>query len=67
MMSAPNPRDRHWRLVPTPGQVLKDAAAMVAIAYGVASAVVLTALLASAGPGPVMTGGAKQPGWRTVR
>ena len=28
---------------------------MVAIAYGVAGAVVLTALLASVGPGPVVT------------
>ena len=54
-MPVPNPRDRHRPRADTVGQYLKAAATTVAIAYGLAGAVVLTALLARVGPSPIMT------------
>lgn len=55
MMSVPNPRDRHWRPARTAAEIVKHAVATVSLAYGLAGAVVLTALLVRVGPSPVMT------------
>ena len=55
MMSAPNPRERRWRPARMAGEIVKHALAVVALAYGLAGAVVLTALMARVGPSPVMT------------
>ena len=55
MLAVPNPRDRQWRPARTAGEIVKHALAVVALAYGLAGAVVLTALLARVGPSPVMT------------
>lgn len=53
-MPPPNPRDAQWRRPVTAGQRLKQAIAAVAIAYGAAGALVLTALLSLHGPGTVL-------------
>ncbi len=50
MMAVPNPRDRRWGPARTAGEILKHALAVLAIAYGVAGALVLTALMARVGP-----------------
>ena len=54
-MPLPNPRGRQWRPARMAGEIVKHALAVVALAYGLAGAVVLTALLARVGPSPVVT------------
>lgn len=54
-MPPPNPRDAQWRRPRSAGQRLKLAVAVVAVAYGVAGALVLTALLSRHGPATVLT------------
>ena len=53
-MPPPNPRDAQWRRPRTAGQRLKQALAVAAVAYGVAGALVLTALLSRHGPAMVL-------------
>ena len=53
-MPPPNPREAQWRRPRSAGQCLKQSLAVVAVAYGVAGALVLTALLSRSGPTAVL-------------
>ena len=53
-MPPPNPREAQWRRPRTAGQRMKQVLAVVAVAYGVAGALLLTALLSRNGPTTVL-------------